>query len=208
MASSGRGGLSFGQFFALAVAFTVASGLVFVFGMWVGKDLAERRLAQEERVVRRPVIRATPAMAARDPDITFYDRLRPTPTVLSAASRIEPPATLLGEAQRARPGATPPQPRTPRRKKVVPETREMPEEWADAGWTVQVTATTDRLSAEATVARLRAKGYDAYVVQAPMRGQTWYRVRVGRFESREAAVAMERRLRSAEGFAGAYAAPR
>ncbi len=210
MASAARAGLSLSQFFALGIAFAIASCLIFLFGMWVGKDLAERRLAQEERVVRHPLIRATPAVAARDPDITFYDQLRATPTSPPAPVAIEPPAALLGGAERIQPRPQTPQARAPRRtpERVVLSTRQAPEEWADAGWTVQVAATTDPLSAEATVARLRARGYDAYIVRAPMRGQTWYRVRVGRFGNREAAAAVERRLKSAEGFASAFVTPR
>ena len=42
----------------------------------------------------------------------------------------------------------------------------------------------------------KAKGYDAYTVQAPMRGQTWYRVRVGRFSNRDKAKELEKRLKA------------
>ena len=39
----------------LIFGFLLASALIFLFGIWVGRDVAERRLAQEERVVRVPV---------------------------------------------------------------------------------------------------------------------------------------------------------
>jgi len=78
------------------------------------------------------------------------------------------------------------------------------EEWADAGWTVQVYATTDPNQATSLARRLLSKGYDAYTLQAPMRGQTWYRVRVGRFSSRDRAREMELKLKQQEGLEAAY----
>jgi cell division septation protein DedD len=52
--------------------------------------------------------------------------------------------------------------------------------------------------------RLRAQGFAAYTVQAPLRGQTWYRVRVGRFANRDEARDVEARLRQTGEFKGAY----
>ncbi len=80
-------------------------------------------------------------------------------------------------------------------------------EGADAGGTVQVTATTDVHQALDIARGLKAKGYDAYTVQTPTRGQVWYRVRVGRFTSRDKATDMEKRMRASEGFENAYVTP-
>lgn len=52
--------------------------------------------------------------------------------------------------------------------------------------------------------RLRALGFQAYTVQAPLRGQTWYRIRVGRFANRDEARAVEGKLRQTGEFKGAY----
>jgi cell division septation protein DedD len=73
---------------------------------------------------------------------------------------------------------------------------------------VQVTATTNAADAESLTNRLKAKGYDAYSVRAPMRGRTWYRVRVGRFESRQRAADVERELKVREGLVNAYVTAR
>ena len=62
---------------------------------------------------------------------------------------------------------------------------------------MQVNATTNPQQATDLARALRGKGYDAYTVQAPMRGQTWYRVRVGRFPSRDKAKEMEANSRRA-----------
>src|SRR5262245_66079289 len=63
MAAKRESGMSAGQVVLVTFGFLLASFLVFIFGMWVGKDIAERRLAQEERVFRAPMNRPTPAPA-------------------------------------------------------------------------------------------------------------------------------------------------
>lgn len=82
------------------------------------------------------------------------------------------------------------------------------EEWADAGWTVQAYATTKSDQAIELTLRLRSRGFDAYTVQVPLRGETWYRVRVGHFESRAEASALAERLKSEQKLSGAYVTPR
>lgn len=212
MPSGKSSGLSLGQVVAVTLGFLVASCVIFVFGMWVGKDLAERRLAQEERVIRGPIARATPADGdVRDPDITIYDRLRQaaTPTIWSYALVVtvppQPTRTPTSAPLPTRAGRTPTR-AVPR--SVALEGQSDASDWADAGWTVQVSSSTDPADAERLAARLKAKGYDAYTLRAPMRGRTWHRVRVGHFRSREEAAAMERRLKQREGLASAYVAAR
>lgn len=244
----GAAGLGYGQTFLLILGFLLTSGLIFLFGIWVGRDVAERRLAQEERIVRAAVPAApTPSEdAASEVDRAFYERLKgqayqrlqetavagPAPTPLDTPAPIPPsPAPTTGRpplptpalGALAEPAAARPTVAAPTRAPAPPTQQPMaratpaarprtPEasgsQWADAGWTVQVNATTSEAEATAMARRLRAKGYDAYTVQAPQRGQTWYRVRVGRFTSMEQAKSMERRLHTAEGLTNAYVAPR
>ena len=54
-------------------------------------------------------------------------------------------------------------------------------------WSVQVSAASVSDIASALAERIKANGYAGYVVQAEMKGQTFYRVRVGRFATREEA---------------------
>jgi cell division septation protein DedD len=54
------------------------------------------------------------------------------------------------------------------------------------------------------VQRLKAKGYDGYLGQAEVKGQTYYRVRVGHFDSREKAEALRQSLTRQEGYRDAY----
>jgi cell division septation protein DedD len=199
-------GLGLGQLFALIFGFLITSALIFLFGIWVGRDITERRLASQERVVRMPVPpQPTPAADAKstDVDLAFYQKLKE-----KAEQRLQETAAA---------GSPSPAPRAAVPKALAPEKRaaEAPpiarpkreagsgDEWADKGWTVQVNATTNSQQAADLARSLRAQGYDAYTVQAPMRGQTWYRVRVGRFTVRDKARDLETKLKS-EGMENAY----
>lgn len=228
----GEAGLTYGQVFVLLLAFCGASALIFLFGMWVGRDLAEQRLLREEPIVQIPVAPSTPTPeeSSFEPvDRAFYERLKqkaeerlaqssisqptgiPTPRSPLAAPTVTPMPRHSAPGRREEPGAAVPTPRPTLRPRPTPTAAARSrgqEEWADAGWTVQVTATTDAAEARALVQRLRARGYDAYMVQAPTReGVTWYRVRVGRFTSRERAREMENRLRVEGGMPGAFITP-
>ncbi|HVM96712.1 MAG TPA: SPOR domain-containing protein [Candidatus Acidoferrales bacterium] len=234
----GSAGLTYTQVFLLVIGFGVASGLIFLFGMWVGRDLAERRLAQEERIVRQPV----PALPTQPPeevkeqdvDRAFYERLKDkaverlqeaskvgspsvTPFAIGQVATAVPLAATTTPHATSRPTAVPtirtvtvqsPKPTPTARVHPTPAAEGSANEWADAGWTVQINATTDPEQARGLAARLRSKGYDAYTVQAPARGQvTWYRVRVGRFKSRDRAVEMEERLKSEEKLEDSFVTP-
>jgi len=237
----GSAGLGYGQVFLLVFGFGLASGLIFLFGIWVGRDVAERRLVQEERVVRQQMPAApTPNEEAKgDVDLAFFQSLKEkayaretvaaaaqtpvtprqpaSPTVVAMAQGH--PQTVVPATQaptHSAPKPTPPPTSTPKHVER-PTPAQQPEapaqrpeagnEWADAGWTVQVNATTSPEQANDLARRLKAKGYDAYTVQAPLRGQTWYRVRVGRSKSREKAKELENRLRNTEGLENAYITP-
>jgi cell division septation protein DedD len=213
-------GLTIGQVLTLTLGFLVASMLIFVFGIWVGKDLVERHLAQEERIVRKPIDRTMAAEGpAPDVDVTIEGRSG-EPAKLAEEPLAAPTLQIAASTPAAAEAAAAPTPfhreearptspphllartmPTPIRERMAPRSIE---EWADAGWTVQVYATTDPNQATALARRLHAKGYDAYTLQAPMRGQTWYRVRVGRFATKERAREMEMRLKRSEGLEAAY----
>jgi cell division protein FtsN len=71
---------------------------------------------------------------------------------------------------------------------------------AAAGWwTVVADLTRSRDEAEALQRQLRGHGYDAAVVRVIRDGDTWYRVRVGRFGTSAQADEMRQRLREREG---------
>lgn len=60
---------------------------------------------------------------------------------------------------------------------------------ADGNWTLQLAAYQDRAEADRYLAGLRDRGYAPYIVEAQVPGKgLWFRVRMGRFASREAAA--------------------
>jgi cell division septation protein DedD len=227
----GSAGLTYSQVFLLVIGFGLASSLIFLFGMWVGRDMAERRLAQDERVVRAP-IPARPTADSEGPkegDVhrAFYERMKEKAlqriqegapdkaTATPSVSRPEviPTATSAPTIFSPRPTQRP-SPRPTGTAKPRPAAEAPVADlngWADAGWTVQVIATTSVDEARNLVLQLRSRGYDAYTVEAPTRGgPTLYRVRVGRFTAAEKARAldMEARLRREENLPNARTMPR
>jgi DedD protein len=220
-AQRGAAGLGLGQLFALIFGFLITSALIFLFGIWVGRDITERRLASQERVVRMPVpIQPTPAADAKstDVDLAFYQKLKEKAEqrLQESANAGSPPAAPSPAAPRtaavAGPTAATARPTEKRAPQATPTARpkreaERGNEWADKGWTVQVNATTNPQQATDLARMLRGKGYDAYTVQAPMHGQTWYRVRVGRFTSRDKAKELEAKLKTSEAMENAYVTP-
>lgn len=222
MARRGSAGIGYGQAFLLVFSFLTASVFIFLFGMWVGRDLTERRLA-EEPVLRMAVpVRPTPGGPPDEVGKEFYEGLKTkayeqlqTPVVPTAEPSAEPTASPpeLSTPTRAVPTrpvptatrAVAPKPPTPPR---AASPRAAPTAAGEARqgqlWTVQVGATMDSSEALETTLRLRAQGFAAYTVQAPLRGQTWYRIRVGRFANRDEARDVEAKLRQTGEFKGAY----
>jgi cell division septation protein DedD len=224
MARRGSAGIGYAQAFVLVFGFLITSVLIFLFGTWVGRDLAEKRLA-DEPVVRLAVpARPTPGGSADGVGQDFYADLKqkaynqlktPAEATAEAATPTSPvftrtPTRTTAVPTRAVPTRVPP---TPTRPAVVqrptlppapPPTRPPSTQASTGQWTVQVGATVDSREALQLTLRLRALGFAAYTVQAPLRGQTWYRVRVGRYATRDEARAEEARLRRTGEFQGAY----
>ena len=62
-------------------------------------------------------------------------------------------------------------------------------------WTVQVAAAETRSRADSMAAELRKRGYEAYVTSGQLNRKTFYRVRVGRYRSRQEAMVDLQRLK-------------
>ncbi len=71
-------------------------------------------------------------------------------------------------------------------------------------WSVQISAAPAKDIADGLVQRLMAKGYDSYLVQAEVKGQTYYRVRVGHFAARDQAESVRQSLVHQEEYRDAY----
>jgi cell division septation protein DedD len=245
------------QMILLGGGFTVASAIIFLLGMTVGKAIEERKIIRaEEPLVKIPVKPGPSAggsAAASQPkeELTFYDTLtKPAadtsvsgeeksngPQAQEKTSRTEArettrkgadtplqtvrkPAEKAGDAgdktalkkplDKEKPAEKPA--KTGEKEKVLDSPAAAAVELAaskDPGrWTVQVNAFPDERSAKTWVDRLKNRGYNAYVSEVLNKGQTWYRVRVGRFHSREEAEKIEEALRTKENLPNAFATGR
>jgi cell division protein FtsN len=73
-------------------------------------------------------------------------------------------------------------------KEAFGKVQKAPEPLADSPWSLQMASYQDKAEAERFAAGLRDKGYAPFVVSADVAGKgTWYRVKVGRFSTKEAA---------------------
>ncbi len=71
-----------------------------------------------------------------------------------------------------------------------------PDQLAPTGYTIQVASLKTPAIAEQMLSELTRKGYPAYTVRTTTKGSTWYRLRVGYFESRKDALEMAKRLKT------------
>jgi cell division protein FtsN len=204
-------GLTIGQLLTLTFGFLIASAAIFLFGMWVGRDMADQRMAKQQQVVHMPVGTppvVTKVVAAAPTETPFRLAIAPTFTLAPRPSPAKPSPTPTGAPPRETPthlGPMVPWGVTPTQHSV--QTPAATGGATGGGWTVQVAATNDPVQAVVLARKLRAKGFDSYTTQGPIGGVTWYRVRVGRFADRESAKAMETRLRREEQLEAAYVSP-
>ena len=75
---------------------------------------------------------------------------------------------------------------------------------ANKKWSVQISAVPAKAVADALTRRLKASGYDSYVIQAEVKGQSYYRVRVGHFDTQDDAESARQSLAREEGYHDAY----
>lgn len=88
----------------------------------------------------------------------------------------------------------------------VPANAEQKE--AGKTWSVQLNAFPDERSAKQLVDRLKNKGYKAVISEARNKGRVWYRVRVGKYGSREEADKALEKFKTRENFTTAFATSR
>ena len=153
--------------------------------------------------------------AQKDASLTFQDELTKKPAPMAEAKPIEAPKpapVAVAEVQKpfelpiVTPKAPEPKPaEAPKPEPVVTRINEdagalrdaiaraqkpepKPETSPDGNFTLQLSAFQERAEADRFAASLRDKGYAPFIVEVklPSKG-TWYRVRMGRFPTRDAA---------------------
>lgn len=144
-------------------------------------------LVAEPPIVKPVVAEAKPVAEAPKP----VEAVKPEPAKPVEVAAVEapkpPPEPKLPETPKAEPVAT----RTVDGgglKEAFGKAQRAPETTADGSWTLQLSAYQDRGEADRFAAGLRDKGYAPYIVEASIPGKgTWFRVRMGRFGSKDAA---------------------
>jgi septal ring-binding cell division protein DamX len=203
------------QLVFLFMAVSIASVVIFLFGVAVGRGVRAERGGGSESAALAEAPTADPAREttgsvitpgqdptrvpapppARD-DLSYPDRLgKSTPadeSLKSGAAKAAATATFEKPAAPAAPKEAPP----PKEASPAASVSGPP----GPGFAVQVAALNVRSEADAIARRLAAKGYSAYV-QPPVRGTpTVYRVRVGTFKTRREADNVAARLKKEEKF--------
>lgn len=190
-----------GQLALLGGAFTLASIVVFALGMFVGKEIEARKVVRPEEPLVKVPVRPAPKGAAdaesakTKDDLTFYNTLTKTPAA--------PPAEAKKEEKVTEVTTKPVVDSKPQPKAEVTESTEAKN--GPNTWSVQVNSYPDEKSANDLIDRLKNKGYNAFVTEANIKGKLWYRVRVGRFASREEAIKTEAALKNNENYSKAFA---
>lgn len=217
--------LSGKQLVFLFMAAAVVSVVIFLCGVLVGRGVQQRMMDDASTAVVAetadvPPADVAPGAAPSEPTkatgLEYPERLEgagPAPEKLTprdtapkpppapappAASPTEPPRTAaVVEAPKtaSAPATTPPAPGPP-----ATDAKPLPPEPKGDGFAIQVAALRGRDEAEAVVARLKQKGYSAYLLP-PLAGQpSVFRVRVGKFKGRAEAEQIATRLEREEQF--------
>lgn len=196
----------------LILVFAGGSAIVFLLGIFVGKGLQEREVRSEETIVRLPV--GGEAVAEKRPSREpSRPAVAPVPTVSPAIRLAVKPAPTASPVPRPTSSPSPaPKPPASTRVPVLAGPTAAPSPPAptqipvseDGRWAVQVNATKDAGTARRLIFELRQKGYSAYLVEVRLRGETWYRVRVGRFATMAQATGMVVRLKNKERYPRAF----
>jgi cell division septation protein DedD len=148
----------------------------------------------------KPVSPAPHKAAESDPKLAFYEKLSGKKEDVKKKGlpeeKAEPPRA---ESAHGRP-ETPPKGSADARKPEAPGAATTSP--AALQFTVQLVALEDRGKAESTIQHLKEKGFDAYFYEVKVKGKTYYRVRCGKFRTREDAALQAKKLTDQVGMNG------
>ena len=195
------------QIFYLFFGGAVLASLVFVLGVMVGRRVEARAhvdnqpatsavldpLAALDELARRPVAMAEdelafPAALAGGVQRPLGEIDRVLASTAPAHVPVARPASAApAKANQARSGDHGNKPSRP--EVTEPEhTEQRADKKPAAKFTLQLSSFQDRSEADAFFEKLRQAGHDPYVTESEVDGQIWYRVRLGRYASYDAAI--------------------
>jgi len=173
------------QVASIVVGALVVLGVVFVLGLNVGKQLAVRQVAAGRAGDLEALDRAPTPPPSKPEPLTFHDRLTketpaPPPPPEPTARPVPPPAPPAPQQAVAPPAA--PEPAAP----PVAPAQPAAKPGALKPWTVQLAASEERSEAERLATRFSS--LNPRIEEAVIAGKgRFYRVRVGSFDTKEAA---------------------
>ncbi|HEX9308358.1 MAG TPA: SPOR domain-containing protein [Anaeromyxobacter sp.] len=173
------------QVASIVVGALVVLGVVFVLGLNVGKQLAVRQVAAGRAGDLEALDRAPTPPPSKPEPLTFHDRLTketpaPPPPPEPTARPVPPPVPPAPQQAVAPPAA--PEPAAP----PVAPAQPAAKPGALKPWTVQLAASEERSEAERLATRFSS--LNPRIEEAVIAGKgRFYRVRVGSFDTKEAA---------------------
>jgi DedD protein len=189
--------LSGKQVVFLFMVLTVASAVIFLCGVLVGRSVATERV---DAMDNPPIASSNPspqADTAAAPPAT-----EPPPPAAEVPDELSYPKRLQGET--APQDAVKPEPPLPSKPETTPATPPAPRGTPTAGragaWIVQVGAFGNAGAARDVVKQLSAKGHPAFLVNPAAGMPAIYRVQVGGYNNRSEADQVARRIEKEDQF--------
>jgi cell division septation protein DedD len=195
-----------GGAFVIFIGLVALSGAVFALGLVAGHEMFRQNQPDLSQIsttypmpsapvggatpasVASPMNLGTPAIAAAAPS-TSSSAIKPPAAArpsVAALARVKPPAPAINPPPPAEDEETSDEP--PPAAAAVPTAGSKP-------YNIQIEAVMDKSGADEMVSRLKTLGYNAQEIKTALNGQTWYRVRVGPYNSQEEAKAAQDKLR-------------
>jgi cell division septation protein DedD len=202
-----------GQLVLLGTGFTLTSVIIFFMGVLIGQKVEENKLLKKNELPLSLIpAQPLPPSAAEGPsaknEMTFYDTLAKGSAKTKPAKKADAPATSVKTAEAKVEERSKQKAVAKLEPDPAPEKAEVKSEMARRDWAVQVNAFPHERDAKELAKKLADKGYDAYVVPVDVKGRPWYRVRVGRFTTREEAKNLLETIKSKESLHNAIAVSR
>jgi cell division protein FtsN len=197
-----------GGAFLIFIGLVALSGAVFALGLVAGHEMFRQNQPDLSQIsttypmpsaplagatpasVASPVNLGAPAIAAAASSTSSNAIKLPAPPAarpsVAALARVKPPAPAINLPPPAEDEDTSARP--PPSAASAPAPGSKP-------YNIQIEAVMDKTGADEMVSRLKTLGYNAQEMKTALNGQTWYRVRIGPYNSQEEAKAAQDKLR-------------
>ncbi|HYL58897.1 MAG TPA: SPOR domain-containing protein [Candidatus Acidoferrales bacterium] len=206
-----------GGAFLIFIGLVALSGAVFALGLVAGHEMFRQNqpdLSQISTTYPMPsapvggstpasaassMSAGTPAVAAASAAVSPSTIRPPAPPVAAASPAARPSVAAIARVKPPARAINPPAPETdedaPEARPPVAAAAPVTPPSTGTPYNIQIEAVMDKSGADEMVSRLKTLGYNAQEMKTALNGQTWYRVRVGPYNSQEEAKAAQDKLR-------------